>query len=102
MPEPSSEKDWKLYIDDMLQSAEKVLPYTQGLSFEQVRADELRLDAVERAIITIGEAADKLLKVTPEIGQRYPDIPWNLMKGMRNRLVHGYDRVDFEKVRLAC
>lgn len=100
MPESSSQKDWKLYIDDMLQSAQKVLRYTHGLTFEQLQADELRLDAVERAIITIGEAADKLMKLTPEITQNYPDIPWNLMKGMRNRLVHGYDRVDIEKVQL--
>lgn len=101
MPEPSSEKDWKLYIDDMLQGANRIVRATQGLTFEALQGDEFRLLAVERCLITIGEAADKILKIAPEITQRYPNIPWNLMKGMRNRLVHGYDRVDVEKVRLA-
>ncbi len=97
----SSEKDWKLYIDDMLQSANRVVRAMQGLTFETLQGDEFRLLAVERCLITIGEAADKMLKIAPEITHRYPNIPWNLMKGMRNRLVHGYDRVDVEKVRLA-
>lgn len=101
MPEPSSDKDWKLYIDDMLQSASRVVRATLGLTFEALQKDEFRLLAVERCLITIGEAADKILKTAPEIIQRYPDIPWNLMKGMRNHLVHGYDRVDVEKIRLA-
>ena len=101
MPESSSEKDWKLYIDDMLQSANRIVRAMQGLTFETLQGDEFRLLAVERCLITIGEAADKMLKIAPQITDRYPNIPWNLMKGMRNRLVHGYDRVDVEKVRLA-
>jgi uncharacterized protein with HEPN domain len=53
--------------------------------------NELVRTWVRHKILLIGEASDH---VSEEIRARYPDVPWRVIKGMRNRLVHGYDQVD--------
>ena len=64
---------------------------------EHTRADldtdrKLNL-ALVRLVEIIGEAATR---VTPEVRNRHPDVPWLDIIGMRNRIVHGYDEVDFD------
>ena len=46
-------------------------------------------------IIIIGEAATRLLNDYPELVDRYPDVPWRSMRGMRNRMAHGYFDINF-------
>lgn len=95
MSDNQPRKDWRVYIDDMLEAAAKLQRFTDGISLDSFLADEMRMSAVRSEIITIGEAVDKLMKIAPEIPQRYPDVSWNQMKGMRNRLVHGYQEIDW-------
>lgn len=52
----------------------------------------MRARAVVQAVGVIGEAAARL---TPELRARYPDVPWSVMVGMRNRLVHGYFDINY-------
>ena len=64
---------------------------------EHTRADldtdrKLNL-ALVRLVEIIGEPATR---VTPEVRNRHPDVPWLDIIGMRNRIVHGYDEVDFD------
>jgi uncharacterized protein with HEPN domain len=49
-------------------------------------------------ILVIGEAATKLLKDYPEFLERYPEVPWRNMKGMRNRIAHGYFDINLDVV----
>lgn len=49
--------------------------------------------ALVRLLEVIGEAA---AKVTEETRNAHPDLPWSQMTGLRNRLIHGYDAVDFD------
>ncbi len=49
--------------------------------------------ALTRLIEIIGEAANR---VPAEVQEKYPDLPWMQMIGARNRLIHGYDSVDFD------
>jgi uncharacterized protein with HEPN domain len=48
--------------------------------------------AVVRLLEIVGEAAARL---TPELRDRHPEVPWPLIVGLRNRLIHGYDTVHF-------
>ena len=83
------------YVLDMLLAARKVRRFTRGVTETQFYADELRQQAVMHLIQIIGEAARK---VSAEYEQAHPEIPWRLMVGMRNRLVHEYFRIDLGKV----
>jgi len=61
------------------------------MDFESFREDEKAIRAVEMNFIIIGEAAGRI----PEaIEEKYSAIPWNLMRAMRNRIVHVYFEVD--------
>ncbi len=59
---------------------------------------ELVQDAVIRNIEIIGEASNNILRVAPEFAARHGDVPWQVMYTMRNRVSHGYDKVDLEIV----
>lgn len=78
-------RDWRLRLQDIVDSAEKIFRYTAGLDFEAFSQSELIADAVTRNISIIGEAA----RYIPEEAQaRYTDVPWRLMRDMRNVLIH--------------
>ncbi|ALM74147.1 HepT-like ribonuclease domain-containing protein [Thermococcus barophilus] len=84
-----------LYIGDILRSIEKIKRYTAGMSFGDFIRDEKTIDAVLRNLEVIGEAAKN---VPEEIKQKYPQIPWKEIAGMRDRLIHAYFGVDLEIV----
>ena len=84
---------WRFYIEDMLEFGEKVLSYTDGLDEAAFIADGLTYDATLRNIQLIGEAATH---IPTDVRKAYPDIPWGIIIGTRNRLVHGYRRVNQE------
>ena len=88
-------KDWKIYIEDILEAIAKIQRYTKDMTLAEFEADELRVDAVVRNFTIIGEAARK---ITPEVENRHADIPWAEMRGLRNRVVHEYRNVDLEIV----
>jgi len=75
------------YLLDMLIAARKVRQFTRDVTWEQFENDDLTQNAVMRQIQIIGEAARK---ISPQYQQEHPEIPWNEIIGMRNRLVHEY------------
>lgn len=83
------------YLLDMLLAARKVRDFIQGISWEQFQSDEIVQNAIMRQIQIIGEAARK---VSPQCQQAHPEIPWEGIIGMRNRLVHEYFRIIPERV----
>jgi len=83
------------YLLDMLLAARKVQEFTQRVSRKQFENDELIQNAVMRQIQIIGEAARK---VSLEYQKEHPDIPWQEIVGMRNRLIHEYFRIIPERV----
>jgi len=88
-------RDWTIYIDDILEAVARIRRYLDGKSFDEFCQDELTHDAVLRNITIIGEAARN---IPDEVADRYPDIPWPEMRGMRNAVVHGYAAVDLSIV----
>ncbi|WP_420401652.1 DUF86 domain-containing protein [Flagellimonas sp.] len=90
-----SKRDDSLLIADMLESAQKVISYTKGISYEGFEADDKTVDAVIRNFEIIGEAANRL-------GEKFkadnPEIEWDQLRGFRNRIVHEYFGIDLEIV----
>jgi uncharacterized protein with HEPN domain len=83
------------YIEDILDAMSKAELLLEGVSYSQFESDFKINFAVVRALEIIGEAAKRLPE---ELRQRYPDIPWKGMSGMRDRIIHGYDNVDLQIV----
>ena len=66
-----SKRDYKLYIEDILESIEKIKRYTKGMRLEELSKDNKTIDAVVRNFEIIGEASRQL----PEaIKTRYPEV----------------------------
>ncbi len=83
------------HLLDILQSAHKIQEFIQGVDEAGFLQDSMRQDAVVRRIEVIGEATRR---ISQEFRTAHPDIPWQQMAGMRNRLIHEYDRVDLLEV----
>jgi uncharacterized protein with HEPN domain len=79
----------------MLQACEEIARLIQPMSFEQLRADQVRLRALERLFEIVGEAARR---VSPATRQAQPQIPWTSVIAMRNLVSHEYDRLDYRKM----
>ena len=90
-----SKRDPRLLIGDILESATKILSYTQGLSFEEFSNDSKTTDAVIRNFEIIGEAANRL---DDDFKSRFPEIDWQRIRGFRNRIVHDYFGIDYSIV----
>jgi uncharacterized protein with HEPN domain len=75
------------YLTDMVEAADAIARFLSGVDREAFLQDELRQSAVVQKIGVIGEAAGK---ISPELRDRYPDVDWPRIVGMRNLLVHGY------------
>ena len=87
-------KKHELYLLDMLASMKTIAQYVEKHDFESFRKDQIRVDAVQRHLIIIGEAANKVPKT---IQADYPKIPWTELVKWRNGLVHEYFGFDATK-----
>ncbi len=88
-------RKWKFRVRHILDAIQRIEEYTRGMSYDDFRRDQKTIDAVVRNFLIVGEAA----RLVPEhVQQAYPDIPWYVMRDMRNVLVHEYDRVKVEVI----
>ena len=83
------------YLLDMLIAAREVVEMNQGLAFQDVVTNQLRQHATVHLLTVLGEAARK---VSTECKSAHPEIPWDEIIGMRNRLVHEYFDVPWDRV----
>ncbi len=84
-------REWRFYLDDMIDFARKVLAYTDGLDQAGFLANGLTYDATLRNLELIGEAATH---IPDDIRAAHPEIPWRMIVATRNRLIHGYLGID--------
>ena len=86
-------RSWQFRIDDIIEAINKIERYITDIDFDSWQHDEKTVDAVIRNIEVIGEASSHL---PIEIQEQYKDVPWGMMKGIRNILAHEYFGVDLE------
>lgn len=88
-------RDYKLYLNDILKSINKIERFVEGYSYESFKADDKSVSACVREIEVIGEAAKQ---IPNEITKANVNIPWSLMAKMRDKMIHWYFEVDEEIV----
>jgi uncharacterized protein with HEPN domain len=84
-------RSWELFLRDMLEAARKVIRYTNDRQVEAFVADEMAYDATLRNLEILGEAAKN---IPEEIRQRYPEVNWRGVAGLRDVLAHAYFALD--------
>lgn len=83
------------YLNDILESMKRVVKYVDGIRLWEYRKNEVLIDAVERRFQILGEAIKKL---SPQLKQRYTEIPWQHWADFRNNVVHDYEADYTQKV----
>jgi len=90
-----SSRSWQLRVQDILNAISTIQQRTDGLTFEEFRANEMLVESILYRYIVIGEAA---ANIPAEIQMRSPEVPWRLMSDMRNIMAHEYFQVNLQIV----
>lgn len=80
---------------DILTAGERIIEFKGDLDKMSFLRDLKTQSAVLHQLMVVGEAVKRL---SPETRQSAPEVPWSLIAGMRDNLIHGYDDVDLEEV----
>jgi len=88
-------REFILYLEDMLLSMDRIEEYLGSLDFEKFKRNYLVVDAIIRNFEIIGEASKS---IPTNIQQKYPEIPWKKMYGLRNLIAHEYFGIDYEMI----
>lgn len=88
-----SKRDPVISLRQILAYAREAVEISRGKTRPDLDHDRLLNLALTRLLEMLGEAANR---VPEEIRTQYPDLPWLQMIAARNRLIHGYDSVDFD------
>lgn len=79
----------------IIEYIDKTTRYTEGYTFELFEKDDKTIDATIFTISQIGELVKNISKETME---KYPNIEWNMIKGLRNRIVHDYEGISLKGI----
>ena len=86
------------YLEHMQQAAMDACDFVQGMAREDFQQDKRTQQAVIMSLIIVGEAATKMMDSHADFAQEHPQVPWRSMRGMRNRMAHGYFDIDLDMV----
>lgn len=84
------------YLEHILEALKRIFDYVEDIDEVGFLNNALVQDAVLRNLEIIGEASNKLVRYHKDFIEKYPDVPWEDMYWMRNRISHGYFSIDFE------
>lgn len=85
----------RIILEELLESLQVIHEYTEHLSADAFFAQRMVQDAVVRRLEILGEAANQL---PTEWKDQHAEVPWQIITGMRNRLIHGYFSIDLSLV----
>lgn len=88
-------KNDSYYIKKMLKDISFIMEKTEGITLSALEDNEVLCDSVLFRLIQISENS---VKLTDDFKTRHSDIPWQAIKGMRNKIVHEYGDVEFDIV----
>jgi len=88
-----------MYIQDILVAMTRIAEYLEGYDFDQFKKDYKTVDAVIRNFEIIGEASRK---IPVHIKKNNPDLPWDEMYLLRNKVSHEYFGIDYEIIWDVC
>ncbi len=88
-----SKRDPEIALRQILSHSREAVDICQGKTRSDLDSDRLLNLALTRLIEIVGEAANR---IPDSVQAKYPDFPWMQMIGARNRLIHGYDSVDYD------
>jgi uncharacterized protein with HEPN domain len=88
-------RDYKVYLEDILEAARRIRLYTSGMSRKEFAGDPKTFDAVVRNLAIVGEAAKKLPQA---VRAQSPQVEWRRIAGLRDILIHEYFEIDAEIV----
>jgi uncharacterized protein with HEPN domain len=83
------------FIEDILDAMDNAEMFLGDITYDEFENDLRTNFAVVRALEIVGEATKRL---PMDLRDKYPDVPWKNMAGMRDRIIHGYDTVDLQIV----
>lgn len=89
----TAKRDVLDYLADIVDAIDAATSFVQGMDATHFHADRRTVYAVTHALEIVGEATKR---IPEQLRVRYPHVPWRLMAGMRDRLIHGYDMVDLD------
>ena len=81
----------KMFLEDIQEAMSKIERYTSGLTYQTFVNNEMAVDAVIRNLAVIGEASRN---IPDSVREKYTDIQWGRMVGLRNIVIHQYFSVD--------
>lgn len=87
-----------IYLDHMERAASDACAFVADLDQVGFLEDKRTQQAVVMSLIIIGEAATKVMDDYADFAQAHPDVPWRSMRGMRNRMAHGYFDINLNVV----
>ena len=88
-------RDYKVYLEDILEAIRKIREFTSGISLPALSKDAKTLDAVIRNLEVIGEAVKRLPE---EVKGQQPSMEWRKIAGLRDILIHEYFGINVEVV----
>lgn len=86
------------YLDHMRLAIADAQSFTEGMALADFEQDKRTQQAVVMSLIVLGEAATKVMDQHPTFAEQHKQIPWRSMRGMRNRIAHGYFDINLEVV----
>jgi len=83
------------YFIDILDAIEDINEFVIDVEYKNFKDDKKTLYAIIRCLEIIGEAVKY---IPPKLKQKYPEVPWREIAGMRDKLIHGYFGIDIRLV----